>query len=571
MTDLQINFPSGRLRIEYIPVTTALSWEWQDNPKRHDIERLKKSILTYGFRDASIFDAALDPPGLVAGNGRVKAVFDLYKKKSGQIPLGIGIVQEGEHKGEWAVPIQFGIDSVSQIAAEAFAVDHNNLTIVGLSDEEVALIWDPKTYVEVLERLEEKGEPPISISDQTRERLQEGHFLGDIQALVSDREPSSEPTEPKGEDQGPKFEEGKKLADLYKIKKGQVWKLGPHLIACGDCRDTALLKQLFKRTKGALLIGDPPYGAGKESEGIENDNLYREKLDRFQMEWWTAVRPYLMDNASAYLFGYPEDLWRLWYVGGLSESERITFRNEVVWDKNIEGENETMFVTGVPLESRRMYHPTERALFFMLGEQEFNINSDHYWEGWESIRSYLAGEVEKMGWGPKDIQEITGVGMFGHWFTKSQWAFIPEEHYKKLQAAAGEDVFEEDHAEIEGEFRKFKKSYDELKAEFYSTRAFFDNTHDRMTDVWRFPRVQGEERRDHPTPKDLSMIERMILSSSREKDIIVSPFLGSGTDLIGAHRLKRRLRGVELEPRYFAITIQRWVDLTGGKPVRVIP
>jgi DNA modification methylase len=70
---------------------------------------------------------------------------------------------------------------------------------------------------------------------------------------------------------------------------------------------------------------------GKEAEGIANDNLYRENLDAFQMQWWKACRSAIEDNGSAYIWGNAEDLWRLWYVGGLKASERLTFRNEIVW------------------------------------------------------------------------------------------------------------------------------------------------------------------------------------------------------------------------------------------------
>jgi hypothetical protein len=77
----------------------------------------------------------------------------------------------------------------------------------------------------------------------------------------------------------------------------------------------------------------------------------------------------------------------------------------------------------------------------MLGEQGFNNNADNYWDGWEPIRAYLDGEREKMGWNAKTIKEITAVGMFGHWFTESQWTMIPQEHYEALQRAAAGKAF----------------------------------------------------------------------------------------------------------------------------------
>jgi DNA modification methylase len=289
---------------------------------------------------------------------------------------------------------------------------------------------------------------------------------------------------------------------------------------------------------------------GKEKDGVENDNLYDDKLDTFQMQWWKAVRRYLKDNASAYIWGNAPDLWRLWYRGGLADSDRLTLRNEITWDKR--EENPTMLVSGVPLASQRMYHPTERCLFFMLGEQGFNNNADNYWEGWEPIRSYLESEMKKCGWTVKDINRITGTQMGGHWVTKSQWALITAENYEKIKKAA------RDHGAFKKEHDELKEEHDELKQAFYATRAHFDNTHDNMTDVWDFKRVTGEERHGHATPKPVDMMARIMKSSCPEGGIVVEPFGGSGSTLIGAAKTGRVCRTMEISPVYCDVIRRRW-------------
>ena len=108
-------------------------------------------------------------------------------------------------------------------------------------------------------------------------------------------------------------------------------------IICGDCTDKAVIERLMQGQQVILCHADPPYGMGKEAEGIANDNLYASKLDAFQMRWWQACRASLADNASVYIWGNAEDLWRLWYQGGLQASERLTFRNELVWNKGDAG------------------------------------------------------------------------------------------------------------------------------------------------------------------------------------------------------------------------------------------
>ncbi len=59
-----------------------------------------------------------------------------------------------------------------------------------------------------------------------------------------------------------------------------------------------------------------------------------------------------------------------------------------------------------------------------------------------------------------------------------------------------------------------------------------------------------------------------IAVSSNEGDVVVDPFLGSGSTLIAAEQLARRCYGIEIEPRYCDIAIERWQRLTGKKVLK---
>lgn len=333
-------------------------------------------------------------------------------------------------------------------------------------------------------------------------------------------------------------------------RAGDVWVMGEHRLICGDstvARDVAALIPVG--TRAELLHADPPYGMGKEADGVENDNLYAEKLDQFQMAWWRAWRPFLADNASAYIWGTAEDLWRLWYAGGLAKSERLTFRNEVVWDK----------VNGMGMSSdthRQFATATERCLFFMLGEQGFNTNADNYFEGWEPLRKYFADETARCGWRVKDLNRVTGSSMGGHYISTSQWLLPTREMYEKIQAAAGGDAFKREYDEI-------KREYDEIKHAWQRTRAFFDNVHDNMRDVWNFDRVEGADRHGHATPKPVAMIVRAIKSSCPGGGVVLEPFNGSGTTLIAAETCGRVCYASEVTPTYVDTTVRRWQAFTG--------
>ena len=92
-----------------------------------------------------------------------------------------------------------------------------------------------------------------------------------------------------------------------------------------------------------------------------------------------------------------------------------------------------------------------------------------------------------------------------------------------------------------------------------------------MTDVWQYSRVRGEERYDHPTPKPVALIERMVLSSTPPGALVYEPFLGSGTALIGCENLRRTCYACEIDPGYVAVTLQRYADLTSTLPQHLEP
>ena len=343
-------------------------------------------------------------------------------------------------------------------------------------------------------------------------------------------------------------------------KPGDLWILGSHRLLCGDSTKVEDVGRLMGGAKAQLIHADPPYGMGKECDGVQNDNIYDDKLDAFQMAWWRAFRNHTDDNGSAYIWGNAEGLWRLWYIGGLKESERITFRSQVIWNKP-----PSASAWGSPIGSEKMRsypHGYEVCLFFMLGEQGFNNNADNYWDGWEPLRAYLASEMEKCG-GQKNWKAALGNQMGSHYFTKSQWSFPTEEAYKKLQAFANGDAFKREHDELKREHDELKREHDELKRAFYATRAYFDNTHENMTDVWEFPRVTGEERHGHATPKPVAMMVRAIKSSSPDAGIVAEPFGGSGSTLIAAEHCRRRCFTMELSPAYCDVIVKRWENLTG--------
>lgn len=81
----------------------------------------------------------------------------------------------------------------------------------------------------------------------------------------------------------------------------------------------------------------------------------------------------------------------------------------------------------------------------------------------------------------------------------------------------------------------------------------------QMKSVWTIPAPTGKEKSygKHPTQKPLQLLERIILASTREGDIIFDPFAGSSTTGVAAIKLKRFFVGCELEREYIDLSLKR--------------
>jgi len=82
------------------------------------------------------------------------------------------------------------------------------------------------------------------------------------------------------------------------------------------------------------------------------------------------------------------------------------------------------------------------------------------------------------------------------------------------------------------------------------------------TSLWAIQRDRTD-RYHHPTQKALALAERALRHSSKPGDIVLDPFLGSGTTLVAAARMGRRCFGLELDPHYCDVIVRRYLALAG--------
>ena len=91
------------------------------------------------------------------------------------------------------------------------------------------------------------------------------------------------------------------------------------------------------------------------------------------------------------------------------------------------------------------------------------------------------------------------------------------------------------------------------------------------TNVWRYPCAnsfsksgdEGNLLALHPTVKPVAMVADAIMDVSARGDVVLDPYLVSGTSVIAAERTGRRCYGLEIDPLYVDVIIRRWQAFTG--------
>ena len=513
-----------QLKIEYINKEDLKPYE--NNAKIHtaeQIKQIKRSIEEFGFNDPV---AVWHDNEIIEGHGRLLAVMEMDEIET--------------------VPI-IRLDDLTDEERRAYMLAHNKLTMNTDFDFEM-LDSELDDIIDI--DMSEFGFD-IEIDDDAPEEIVEDEFAEEVET---------------------------------RCKLGDIWLLGNHRLICGDSTDHAVIDRLMDGVKADMVFTDPPYGMKKESEGVLNDNLNYDDLLDFNRQWIPLTFGALKDNGSWYCWGIDEPLMDIYsnILKPMARENKITFRNLITWDKG--------YVQGQLSEDFRMYPiADEKCLFVMCGTMTttsdeckgFENGLSTWFEGFEKFRAYFDEQVKKMGLTRSDIKKITNT-YADHYFSKSQYAFPTKEHYSVIQSYCkkkGVEAFQWDYEEMRAEYLEQRngKEYTavlakqaEKRKEWYETRAYFDNTHDNQNNVWHFDRAGKDEREHtggHATPKPIALCSRAIKSSSREGEIVLDVFGGSGSTLIACEQLGRKCYMAELDPTYCDVIIGRWENFTGNKAV----
>jgi DNA modification methylase len=89
------------------------------------------------------------------------------------------------------------------------------------------------------------------------------------------------------------------------------------------------------------------------------------------------------------------------------------------------------------------------------------------------------------------------------------------------------------------------------------------------SNVWNSPGANSFARNSpknqldsHPTVKSIALVADAMLDCTQRNDIVINPYLGSGTTILAAERTGRRCHAIEIDGRYVDTAIKRWERLT---------
>jgi len=295
--------------------------------------------------------------------------------------------------------------------------------------------------------------------------------------------------------------------------------MNSNVCVLGDCNDK--MQSIGDNTID-LVIADPPYW---KVIGEKWDYQWRTEQDYidWSIKWIGEVARVLRLGGTFYCFGYFRTLAHIVpYLGEMG----LELRQQIIIDKGMRS------VSGRATKNYKIFpNVTESILFIIKDNKKF-------------IKPFLKERQVALGLSSKEINDALGVksnggGMWSIYTGKNVCEQFPtEELWNKLS-----------------EILKFDLPYCKI-AQTYNPQMGY-------TDVWRDIDFYKEER-FHPTQKPVKLIQRLILASSNEKDLVLDPFCGCGSTQLAAIAENRKYIGIEIDEKYYYKALERIARMTNN-------
>ena len=281
-----------------------------------------------------------------------------------------------------------------------------------------------------------------------------------------------------------------------------------------------------------LIIADPPYYKIKGDFDFEFKD-FQEYLN-FMEEQAKLYKRVLADNGSLFVYGHAKNIA---YVQVIFD-KYFKLENSLVWEKED-------CQTNIGASGFRSFTPiTERILFYSNEKKENKCAIIH-----KDLFSSLISKINETAKIEDFIKCLMDLGIASNLNSAKVLAT-----YKLGKHATRYDFLSEDMYNYIG---NFNYTYEELRKEYEELRRTFNNTK-KLTDVMRYSQETYLSRQfDHDTIKPEKLTLDLIETTTKENDLVLIPFGGSGTECVCCMRLKRQWIAFENKKKYFDIASKR--------------
>jgi site-specific DNA-methyltransferase (adenine-specific) len=219
--------------------------------------------------------------------------------------------------------------------------------------------------------------------------------------------------------------------------------------------------------------------------------------------------------------------------------------------KNLDVDNIALFIA--------TYRPFVDYQCVNLGIQRKENEIFQYWD--EYIRIAKESGYKLLAWNVWDKMMCGSIGQQSAFFPiRHEWIFVFGTEFFEINQTW--EKKEENIGKLAD--RKVRQADGSMKL---SSKGDTTNKYKQMESVLPLYPELGEVRSVHPATFPVGLPGEYIKSMSDDGDVVIEPFCGSGTTLIACEQLGRRCYGMELEPKYVDVIINRWEQFTGQKAV----
>lgn len=332
-----------------------------------------------------------------------------------------------------------------------------------------------------------------------------GYTAKDIENLLGDVKPDTV-------DDGADAEEKEFPAVC---KPGDLWHLGRHRLLCGSATNEADISRLMGSDRAQMVHTDPPYGVSYVSSSgrfdmIKNDQHHGDDLlQGLLIPAFKNYVKYTTDDAAFYIWFATRSARE--FMDAM-DAAGIEWTQRIVWVKNQ----------------------------FVLGHEDYEWNDEPCFYGRKSggrKPPFYGDRAQSTSW------RVTARDKNSMATTLSGGVMITDGHGGQLY--------------ITDRKPKGKKC---RTIRLKDGRSLYLQNPSAQTTTWT---VDKDAHIDHPNQKPLELPARAIRNSSKEGDLVVDFFGGSGSTLLAAEMENRRCYCTELDPKYCDLIIKRYTDATG--------